>query len=161
MIDIHVYFLIVMCLMSFMFAYAYGKWLLSFEYYWIFHMLEICLLFESWWIKLLWSFELSWDELIMLNMCFPYFLKICVWVCVSMILIVLHLKHILHKTWFMRDMHTFSSIFFTHKYHVVILWIWYKIFKWLLLNLHICFLTITILNNIFNNWHQCAYFFVD
>ena len=76
-----------------------------------FHMLGLCLLLESCWIKLLWSFKLSWDELIIQNMCFPCFLKICAWIYVSMILIVLHLKHILHKTWFMRIMNIFYLSF--------------------------------------------------
>ena len=30
-----------------------------------------------------------------------------------------------------------------------------------LLSLPICLLTIGMLNNMFNNWYQCAYFFVD
>ena len=59
-----------------------------------FHMLELCLLLESCWIKLLWTFELSWVMLIMLNMCFSCFLKICDWIYSSIILIVIHSKHI-------------------------------------------------------------------
>ena len=130
MIDIHVHFLIFMCLMSFMFFYAYGRWLFSFEYYWIFHMLEICLFLEICWTKLLWSFELSWDELIMLNMCFSCFLKICAWIYAPMILIVLHSKHSLYKhdLW---ELCIFFIYFFAHKYHVVILWLWCKILRWL------------------------------
>ena len=49
--------------------------------YWkTFHMLELYLLLESCWIKLLWTFKLSWIVLIMLNMCFSCFLKICSWI---------------------------------------------------------------------------------
>ena len=42
--------------------------------------------------------------------------------------------YIKHDLW---DISIFFIYLFTHKYHVVILWLWCKILRWLLLSLHI------------------------
>ena len=95
-----------------------------------------------------------------------WLLMICVWIYASMILIVLHSKHILHKTWFMRTMNIFHLSFLLM--YIMLRFCDYgaKILKWLLLSLPICFLTIGILNKcltiginvlislLFNNWYQ-------
>ena len=66
-------------------------------------------------------------------MCFPCFLKICVWIYASMILIVLYSKHILHKTWFTRTMNIFE-FFMCLKYVCLLKVVEYNYFD--LLNFH-------------------------